>query len=66
MNHSKWLASLLLVVLVAITACSDSSNNASPANTYPNDDRLRLNHVQIMGTHNSYHPFPASKPLDLL
>lgn len=63
MNKSKWLAVVLLMVQGMITACSDSSDNAPPVNAYPNDNRLHLNHIQIMGTHNSYHPFPAQEPM---
>lgn len=31
----------------------------SPPPGYPKDDRLRLNHLQVKGTHNSYHRRPA-------
>ena len=35
-----------------------------PSDPYPFDDRLRLHHVQVKGTHNSYHrePFIAFHP----
>ncbi len=38
-------------------ACGDSSTSgSSPA--YPRDDVLRLNHMQVVGSHNSYHIQP--------
>lgn len=38
-------------------ACGDSATNpSSPA--YPRDDVLRLNHMQVVGSHNSYHIQP--------
>lgn len=63
MQKSRWpLASLALLLLMTLTACG-SSIDSDPAAVYPNDDRLRLNHIQIMGTHNSYHPYPAQEPM---
>jgi calcium-dependent phosphoinositide phospholipase C len=47
-------ASLLLATLVA--ACG--SDNDTVAATYPNDSMLRLNQIQVLGTHNSYHIQP--------
>ena len=29
-----------------------------PPPSYPNDDRIRVNHLQALGTHNSYHLAP--------
>lgn len=47
----------------APASASDGPGAASPAVTRavaaPSDDRLRLNHLQIKGTHNSYHRRPA-------
>src|SRR5437588_681054 len=55
---------VVLAVLVAlVAACSSGSKkDAAPAAAhYPNDDTLRLDQVQVLGSHNSYHgrPFPA-------
>jgi hypothetical protein len=60
---------LIVVVLVALTAaCSSSAKkgaSARPATTttvarYRLDDTLRLDQVQVLGSHNSYHgrPYP--------
>jgi hypothetical protein len=42
-----------------LAACSGSDEGApgasAPQPAYPLDDRLRLNHLQAKGTHNSYH-----------
>jgi len=63
----RTLASVCLVALAA-TACSSSGGHngsapASPATTVPAyrlDDTLRLDQVQVLGSHNSYHgrPYP--------
>ena len=61
MRDCRWLIAQL--VLVIVSACSDSSDSTPAVDAYPNDNNLRLNHIQIMGTHNSYHPFPAPEPM---
>ena len=63
----------LAVALTLVGACSRSSTNAhaTPPSTtgattparasgYPLDSKLRLNQIQVLGSHNSYHgqPFP--------
>jgi hypothetical protein len=63
----RMLASVCLVALAA-TACSSSGGHnssapASPTTTVPAyrlDDTLRLDQVQVLGSHNSYHgrPYP--------
>jgi calcium-dependent phosphoinositide phospholipase C len=52
------LTGLLCVALLA--ACGDS-DPPLPGPAYPRDNTLRLNHIQVVGTHNSYHiqPSPA-------
>lgn len=57
-------------ILAALTACADpgsaspdvvddaDAGEVSSAREYPRDDVLRLNHVQVKGTHNSYHIEP--------
>ncbi len=48
-------------LLMLICACgSDDDVTSSPA--YPRDTELRLNHIQVLGSHNSYH-IQAPEPL---
>lgn len=47
--------SLLAVLALFTSACgSDDSAPANPA-AYPRDAQLRLNQIQVLGSHNSYH-----------
>jgi hypothetical protein len=69
------LTSLLLwCSLCLLWSCTtppdDNNNDASVARdegprriNYPLDDKLRLNHIQVLGTHNSYHIAPEN-PID--
>jgi hypothetical protein len=60
--------SVLVVLLLALaTACSSSAKNSGPnppattrISSYRLDDTLRLDQVQVLGSHNSYHgrPYP--------
>src|SRR3954452_11902044 len=59
----KALVAIVVAVLFA-AACSSGNNDASSpapsttaANnaTYPRDAQLRLNQIQVLGSHNSYH-----------
>ena len=34
------------------------SDMSTPPPSYPNDDHIRVNHLQALGTHNSYHLAP--------
>ncbi len=59
-------AALVALVVAVLAGCSSdgepaTSGNAAPA--YRLDDTLRLNHIQVLGTHNSYHVAPAPGPL---
>ena len=67
-KYTGLLTPIALLLLATITGCSDGhddrQHDAEPiVESYPNDDRLRLNHIQIMGTHNSYHPSSATEPM---
>jgi hypothetical protein len=44
-----------LVVCALAIGCGD----AATPDPYPLDESLRLNHIQVLGTHNSYHRQPA-------
>jgi len=58
----------LLLLLATLSACSDDAvaeadagvDAAQPGERYPLDGVLRLDHVQLRGTHNSYHQLPAT------
>jgi hypothetical protein len=57
---------LAVVSTASATACSDDSalgGEPSPASTYPLDDVLRINHLQVKGTHNSYHLKPQEQTI---
>ena len=66
-KYTGLFAPIALLLLVTVTGCHDNNNDRRndtvPIEAYPNDDRLRLNHIQIMGTHNSYHPSSAPEPM---
>lgn len=59
------------VLLVAAAACSATTDSAEPAGTPPTTSRrlareLRLNDIQALGSHNSYHVAPAPELAALL
>ena len=70
MRGSRWTAfGLAVAVAVVAAACSGGSTRPRPAPTtkptpatpaYPLDSTLRLNQIQVLGSHNSYHgePYP--------
>lgn len=58
----RYLGALLLGTAL-LTACSDGQDEETAAPAYPNDRELRLNQIQIMGTHNSYHPGLPQEPM---
>ena len=52
------LARVLVAVLVLAVACTDDSGDGTTTTTEavrPLDRELRLNDIQVLGTHNSYH-----------
>jgi hypothetical protein len=61
MSSNATLCALGLALVAGVTACGEDSADdpgARPALSYPLDDVLRLNHLQVKGTHNSYHLKP--------
>ncbi|MBT6180222.1 MAG: hypothetical protein HOI23_23475 [Deltaproteobacteria bacterium] len=46
--------------LVSCGGTEDPVPTLEPAHVYPLDDELRLHHVQVKGTHNSYHQRPET------
>jgi hypothetical protein len=52
----------LVTIALLLVACSttDEPVKRRPFNPYPLDHVLRLNQVQVLGTHNSYHRRPSS------
>ena len=53
---------VVAVLALGIAACSSEDDSSdSPTTTvvaHPLDDQLRLNQMQVLGTHNSYHVAP--------
>lgn len=72
MQRGLWVW-LSVVLAVAAVACAqgttansaDAGSDAIPAACSPLDGKLRINHVQMLGTHNSYH-VAKDKPVSTL
>lgn len=57
-------AGLFWILLVQLgTGCGDDGEATVP---YPKDHELRLNHLQVIGTHNSYHVEPRPELMERL
>lgn len=54
---------LLFVLMQLGAGCGDDGEGMAP---YPRDRELRLNHLQVTGTHNSYHLEPRPALMDRL
>lgn len=62
----RWLrAAAPAFLLLVAAACSGAGGDGRTAETvrpaYPDDGRLRLNMIQVVGTHNSYHVRPPEQ-----
>jgi len=57
-------AAVLAVVLTTVSACGSDDDHMPPAPAYPRDATLRLNQVQVLGSHNSYHIQPRGRLFD--
>lgn len=55
-------ACIVLALAMLVSACGSDSSAPTPAPAYPRDGQLRLNQIQVLGTHNSYH-IQAPEPL---
>lgn len=53
-------AAAVALVLVVLVACGRDDGRDSAAPTYRLDGTLRLNQIQVLGTHNSYHLAPPA------
>jgi hypothetical protein len=53
-----------LLFLVLLWGCGDDGERSGAY--YPRDRELRLNHFQVIGTHNSYHVEPRPELMDYL
>lgn len=64
----RWAARAAALAALSMVVASAAMPAASAAEPYPLDDTLRLNQIQTMGTHNSYHPglIPEGLPPSLL
>jgi hypothetical protein len=59
-------AVLSTAVAVLLAVAVVGSGGAGAEDRYPNDDTLRLNEMQVMGTHNSFHRRPNPQFIDAL
>jgi hypothetical protein len=56
-------AAVVALLLVVLAACSgDTAERPAAAPSYRLDGTLRLNQIQVLGTHNSYHLAPPAGP----
>jgi hypothetical protein len=46
---------MLAIGLAVLHGCGSDDHSSSSAEAYPRDDALRLNQIQVVGSHNSYH-----------
>lgn len=60
--HSMTRAMGAAALLAGLAACSDGSDSLSGFQ----DSNLRMNQIQVLGTHNSYHIQPRDSILDVL
>ena len=49
------------LLLAVLAACSSDGGREEPASKYRLDGTLRLNQIQVLGTHNSYHRAPPAE-----
>lgn len=67
--RGRWIVAITVLVALLASACSSGTTDsgedtsAEPSSEYPLDDDLRMNQVQAIGTHNSYHPAPVAEGL---
>ncbi len=54
--HALWLTTL--VVISSFAGCLSSENSELIGIQYQENDPLKINHIQVKGTHNSYHVKP--------
>jgi hypothetical protein len=58
--------SLVIPLVVVLVACTSGSTPKPASAPYPRDDGLRLNDIQVLGSHNSYHVLGDPKLLTAL
>src|SRR5881397_1336338 len=69
MRRLRWSAVVAAALLAA--ACSSGGGNSSSRTTtttapaYPRDDTIRLNQIQVLGSHNSYHLRPEPQLMNV-
>jgi hypothetical protein len=55
------LRALVLGLLLALVGACGSDDGSGSSRVHPLDDTLRLNHIQVLGSHNSYHIEPQGR-----
>lgn len=58
-RHTRAAAALWLGIAVGSAGCG--GDDPASAGAYPRDGELRLNHIQVVGSHNSYHIRPQGR-----
>jgi hypothetical protein len=65
-RHARARATAAALLAAVLAACSSDGGSEAPAPppppAYRLDETLRLNQIQVLGTHNSYHVAPAPGP----
>ena len=59
----KYWGTLVVVVVVAASLVLVEGGAGASSNPYPEDGVLRVNQMQVLGTHNSYHLRPPRQLL---
>ncbi|GAB3203531.1 Ca2+-dependent phosphoinositide-specific phospholipase C [Nocardia tengchongensis] len=67
-SRLRWIARAAVLASLSSVIASAALTSAGAGGPYPLDDTLRLNQIQTMGTHNSYHQglIPQGLPPSLL
>ena len=67
-NNPNWMAKqapwlVIMFILPSLTGCLDFNSGSDTSNDAQEKLPLRINHIQMKGTHNSYHVEPLISPV---
>jgi len=60
--RSQSLLVVAMMVMASLTGCLGLGSDEETGDMAPENDPLRINHIQMKGTHNSYHVEPLFSP----